>query len=292
MHTTPLSAACAVDLPSPSAAASRLSDINVKRDDDAVSTAPRRFPHLVELRALRDCFNEQQAQALDRLSGYERMTAAPRTNFDLLPVDYAQQLGAKTTRQLQRRASFLMTLPVSTDIGVAVAEIGSDTTKVVPVPVRKLLTAQVAAVRDNVERTAATAIGAARRGERYCPLVLNRNAFFKFLTAQKPNIDCLVAACADASAERKPALHAALTAFACDYLRQHRLLPSGMDPGDKLELGGVMLDHSPLSITLNDYEISASHLQHTLHGSVGLIIIGIDDLDGPQVDPSAGTGTS
>lgn len=292
MQTTPLSTASIADLPGPSAIATLLPDAGITHGDDAVSATQSRFPHLVELRALRDCFNAQQDAALHHLNGYENMTAVPRTNFDLIAVDYARQLGAEATRQLQRRASFLMTLPVSIDIGLEVTEIARDTTKVVPIPVRKLLTAQVAAVRDNVERTTANAVDAARSEERYCPLVLKSTEFSRFLKTQKPNLDRLIAACADGSEARRPALQAALTAFARDYLQQHRLLPSGMHPGDKLELGGIMLDHSPLSITLNDNQVSTSHLQQTLHGTVGLIIIGVDDLDGPQADPSRGTGTT
>lgn len=258
----------------------------------AAHDEPRYTPSLVALRAMRERLDARQKAALHHVEASERLRGTTLTNGDLMLDQKPAAKDVATRTALARRASFLLTDPIARDLRRDFETLVEGLTTPLDCETRLLLTAQVDALRSDIEAVGASAIESARRGDRCCPLTLQTQQFNAFLQEHRPVIDQVIAACGLPDPQRRKPLEAALSALAHDYLARTHLLPGGFEPAEHVAAGNHGADQRPVAVGMIDGVQSRSVYNAEWYGTSAVILIGIDDLVGPEVDPATASGTS
>ncbi len=191
-----------------------------------------------------------------------------------------------------RKAGFLPPDPIACELDHDVAALAERLTAPLDLAARTRLTTQVATLRRGIDALIAVTIDAAQRGQ-YCHrLAFHAPAFNAFLHRHRPAIARVIAACALPDPKRRQPLAAALSTLAHGYLLCTHDLQNGLNPGARTAKGNLRFDDFPLSLAIVDGAQSRSVLDAVWCGSAVIVLIGIDDLVSPQVDPATAGGTS
>lgn len=264
------------------------------------SCIPSFFTALTKKRDQRQ-LTDSQAAALGRLETAETLRHARLTNAD---VDYPLRAYIEQEKPalkdkaffqegLKRTASFLLIRPICEDLAQTLRDReGVAPNKPFSSTQRELFTAQVDALKRNIDTNNQAAMHSALQGERCCPLSLQKAAFAAFLAEQKQSMHQVISACSLSGDDRRQALTDALAAIAYGYLAKAGCLPTGLDVGSIAHEGTYTVDHARLSVLLVDEQHCGSVHKIEKSGDVALLFIGIDGLAGPLDDPLKGTSRS
>ena len=268
-------------------------DAFASADSDPISCNARHpNPQLEHLHNMRSQLAPDQARCLSTLEMLQERLKTRQTNAEMFGLDptIPQLRDARAT--LERRASFLLASPIAGHICLSVGDLVQSTTLPLPDPARRLLTAQVSAVRQVIAHNNANAIDDARNGTRFCPLSVRERAFADFLGEHETQLRAVVDACAQDGPARTAALSGTLLGLAQDYLRSARLNPKGNPAGQGFAFDGHIFTNAPVSLIMPVRAHSSSALADSPEGECVAILIATDDLQNSQIDPARGTLTS
>lgn len=234
--------------------------------DNAVVTMSAN-PALERLKLISDRLDADQKQALMKLELCEIVREAMPSNHILFGITDKDELRSDAAPGLTRRASFLLSPTITNEIGAfANAVIEQEPIKKISDEARELITAQVTAIRQNIDATNIHAIDDARTGKRFCPLTLHPTKFSHFLDSQVGTIGAIVAACKLSNEHRNINLKNALTDFSRAYLSR---------------------DHITVSLISGDE--SSSDFGYRVYERYAAISIGLGELVKANVLPSKNT---
>ncbi|MBC7414461.1 MAG: hypothetical protein H7327_05960 [Herminiimonas sp.] len=242
---------------------------------------------------MRSCLNDRQGASLQTLEILQQRLQANQCNAELIGVDPASPQLRAARETLERRASFLLVMPVLADVQRAIGALHESVTVGLPATDRQILTTQLTGLRKVIDHNNANALADARRGARFCSLSVRPEVFAEFLRDQKACLEAVVGACRMHRGQpRTQALTTALLELSRAYLARAKMMPSGMVPAASFVFDDRRFGPEPVSVALLQRPQSQSTLFENFDGQCADILIGIDDLDNAQVEPAHGTGTS
>ena len=254
--------------------------------------SPPSNPHVAHLRSIRERLDPDQTKSLENLETLQMRLEVKPLNQELLGLDPAIPVPPEVRTAMQRKASFLLATPIVANLYGSVSDLVQASTSPLPETPRRLLTAQMTALRQVIAHNNADAVAAARRGQRFCALAVRPAAFSAFLEGQKSRLAEVVAACRTNGDPRYKALIQSLHGLGLAYLKHARFSPTGRPAGHTFEFDNRVFGNAPLTLILTHRPLSSSYLAHEGDGSCAAILIGVDDLRDPAVDPATGTFTS
>jgi hypothetical protein len=214
-----------------------------------------------------DHLTADQKRALKNLELCEKFRETMPLNHVFFGIADKSDVASDAAPGLTRRASFLLSPSITNDIGAfANSMIEQLPIKKISDESRELITAQITAVRQNIDATNIMAIDDARTDKRFCPLTLHPTRFPHFLHTQLKTIRAVAAACELTGEQRNIDLKNALTEFSRCYLSY---------------------DHVTVSLTSNDE--SSSEFGYGEYDRYATISIGLGELVTAKILPSQNT---
>lgn len=187
--------------------------------DDIRRTQPRVIANsaLQALKALGPRLTPAQRTSIGILESYDNWRTEARTNGDMFDAALFEEDDRGVQMTLARRPSFLLIKPMLDDLGPVVPRGASEMGLPRTIEERTALTAQVAAVHEQVETIKSRAIDDAQAGRRLCPMTLETELFHEFLTEHRPLLQRIIAN--SGSLATKDDLEHDLAMLADDYLK-------------------------------------------------------------------------
>ncbi|MBC7501354.1 MAG: hypothetical protein H7315_12780 [Herminiimonas sp.] len=253
-----------------------------------VRTLKNRFlPPLAESRQL---FTPNQQKAIERLERYDQDKHIGLTNAQLDPFK-AMQLGDQPAERkaLQRKASFLMVREILEDV--------SDTSKRIidahnasqsPRLNQRLLTAQVEALKHQVEIGLDDLCQKIARAERFCPMLTQRATFNQFLRKNDAALHAIVDCCRKAGPSRRDGLMQNLGNLGLSYLNETNRAPKGLSSNEFVDIGGITFRNGKFAVWLSNEIPGSSTFTNEYGGTFAAAFIRPEESTNSRYDPQTG----
>jgi hypothetical protein len=243
-----------------------------------------------KLKEQRHVFSNSQRTAIDHLALYDERKQSGLKNRDVLPLENIVYRNNKAAREtLKRTASFLIVRDVLVDVVQNLTDVlVSDVSDVEKFLTQSLLTVQAEALFHQVTIGKNEVYQKILKGERICPMMMDKIKFDKFLLNEKTTIREIVQSCQMSGEARNTRLISNLEKLAHSYLRSTNRLPTGLPDGEYVDFGPIRIINELVGVWVGTELEAATHLYPREDSKVALIVIDPEDSTTCTADPSEG----
>ena len=243
-----------------------------------------------KLKEQRHVFSNSQKTAIDHLALYDEQKQNGLKNRDVLPIENILYRNKKAAREtLKRSASFLLVRDVLVDVVQSLNDVlVTDASDVEKFLSQSLLTVQTEALFHQVAIGKNGVHQKILKGERVCPMLMDKMKFDKFLLNERTTIREIVQSCQMSGEARNTRLISNLEKLAHSYLRSTNRLPNGLASGEYVDFGAIRIVNELVGVWVGTELQAATYLYPEDNFKVALIVIDPEDSTTCTADPSEG----
>lgn len=236
-------------------------------------------------------YGPEGRRAIANLVTLDQRKGRNLTNAQVMPAaQYVDKNQPAARLALRRTASFLLIRDVLQDIAGSIPCVMAAQDDPVTTPrIGMLVTAQLEALRQQVDIGMHDAGGKVQSGERILPLALRSQAFDHFMQAHTPTLKGIVESCTQVGAQRNHALEHYLKILVRNYLGTTDRLPSGLGHNEFFEARGMRFMQDSIGLRLVDYDfLNGTCFGAETNGRFGAMFIDPEDCSHPFGNPCEG----